>query len=459
MLPLVAVLVLVLSGQPQDVLGRCVLETESPAPLVVTSFGSKSFVSGKPGFFEREYYENIVLYCGGGFTYKIRFVFFLYLMLFTRSLIKTFEIFWYAFRDYNGNTRTTSDTKITLNCNSNDEFYFRDYYVTKISCQKRVNQMFESVTKLPNCENEMSLVLGYDFGYDIGYLKNAALCYDIMGSKLKYFGYTTFPSKNRILETVRSSEIRFPNSYQSCIFCLQTQVGQLNQLGLDINVTYNTNLIRHIDQLEIDKFMTMEKQVASLFVKDAFQYASLAEDGQQLDGYEDMLATVWLRVLRSGNWAHWLAAMRVASDAGGHFDVRMGVSGTLQLPAAAVGPCNASRSLVIGLRDGAALPVPAHIWAHVRALEPAGGAHDEFVLIGHNSPFFRSDNSSAMCSSMCDQVPWLRSSLFASLHEFPAYGLVQCCRVEDVAHKLDNFPGPYVDATAARRSTTTTTTA
>ncbi|KAH8245323.1 hypothetical protein KR032_008955, partial [Drosophila birchii] len=397
MLPLIPVLfgLFVLSELPRDVIGGCEFRTISPAPLVVTSFGSKHFVNAKSSVFKREYKENIELYCGGGFSY----------------------------RESNYGDRTTSHTKMTLECDGN-YIRFNGEYVNFVHCLKRVNQMFESEIKLPKCENDMTLVLGYDFG-DIGFLKNAALCYDILGSKLKYFSYTTFPSKNRIIET--------------------TQVGQLNRLRFDINVTYSNNLIRSISQSDIDSFMMTEKGVASLFVNNAFQFASLAQDDQQLDGYEDMLGTVWLRVLRSGNWAHWLSALRVVSDAGRHFDVRMGVSGTLQLPVAAVGPCNASRSMVIGLSDGTSLPVPAHIWAHVRALEPTGGAGDEFVFIGHNSPFFRSDNSSALCTSMCDQVPWLRSSLFASLHEFPAYGLVQCCRVEEVTQKLDNFPGAYVD--------------
>ncbi|KAH8367019.1 hypothetical protein KR200_006796, partial [Drosophila serrata] len=409
----------VLGALPRDVTGRCVLKTESPSPMVVTSFGSKHLANGKPSVYEREYGEYIEMYCGGGFVYH---------------------------RSYGG-IISTSNTKIRLECRSNDLFYSitNDDHITNIHCMTSTNRMFESAIKLPNCDSDMTLVVGHDFG-DIGSLKNAALCFDILGAKLKYFSYTTFPSKNRIVEKVRAKEffIYFAQVIKFVLFFrLQTQVGQLNNLRLDINVTNFKNLIRSINQSEIDNFISTEKQLASLFVSNAFQYASLAPDDQQLDGYEGFLGTVWLRVLRSGNWAHWLWALRAATDAGGHFDVRMGVSGTLQIPANTLGPCNASSSVIIELRDGTSLPVPAHIWAHVRAVEVSGGAGDEFVLIGHNSPFFRSDNS--LCSSMCKQVPWLRSSLFAGLHEFPAYGLVQCCRVKDVAQKLDNFPGAYMN--------------
>lgn len=45
-----------------------------------------------------------------------------------------------------------------------------------------------------------------------------------------------------------------------------------------------------------------------------------------------------------------------------------------------------------------------------------------------------------MCKSICDEITWLKSSLFAKLQQYPMYGTVQCCRLSDVAHKLDNFP-------------------
>jgi len=59
---------------------------------------------------------------------------------------------------------------------------------------------------------------------------------------------------------------------------------------------------------------------------------------------------------------------------------------------------------------------------------------------------------------MCNQVSWLRNTLFSRLHEFPAFGMVQCCRVEDVAHKLDNFPGPFENENMNVSRTTEATT-
>ncbi|KAH8368420.1 hypothetical protein KR084_011379, partial [Drosophila pseudotakahashii] len=400
---------------PQDVMGTCSMVTEPNAPLVVTRFGSKLILSDSGGTYTREEGETIELFCGSGFSIE------------------------YQSNNYGGRrTRSISDVKLTMDCNSNG--YFLDqktgenFSYLRVKCRNGVSQMFESRTSLQNCESDMTLVLGKEFN-ESGSIKSAAVCFDIAASQLKYIGYTTFPTKNRILA--------------------KTQLGQLNDIGLDINASYQKNLIKTVSQGEIDAYMVKDKQLTQLFAGNTFQTGSLVQDEaikRQLTGYEDMMATIWMRMLRSGNWEIWVAAMGDATASGAHFDVRLGVSGVLDLPMAVGRPCNASRSLKIELADGSSYPIPAHIWAHVHALEKTGGVQDEFVIIGHNSPFFRSDNLGDFCPSMCDQVSWLRNSLFASLHEFPAYGLVQCCRVKDVASKLDNFPGSFATATASENT-------
>ncbi|XP_016946209.1 uncharacterized protein LOC108021902 [Drosophila biarmipes] len=387
---------------PRDAVGTCKLQATFNAPLTLTGFGTKLLLSDSLGTYEREYGESIDLYCGSGFTFE---------------------------RGYE--SVGTSDAKATLRCDSNGLFYHNSGSLIGVQCKKAVMQMFESRTSMQNCGADMTLVVGQRFDGG-GLIKSAALCYDIVASQMKYIGYTTFPAKNRVIT--------------------MSQVGQLNGIGLDVNVTYRKNLIRTVSQGEIDAYMAKEKQLAPLFEAETFQVAGLVQDeyvARHLAGYEDMMSTIWMRSLRAGNWKNWIKAMQGASVAGTHFDVRLGVSGVLEVPMA-VGPCNASRSLQVQLADGSSYPVPAHIWAHVHAVEQTGGVQDEFVVIGHNSPFLRSDNSSHLCASMCDQVSWLRNSLFGSLREFPAYGVVQCCRVEDVASKLDNFPGPFAAVNAGR---------
>nr|XP_016941934.2 uncharacterized protein LOC108018856 [Drosophila suzukii] len=387
---------------PQDVIGTCKMEAGPNAPLVLTQFGSKLLLSDSFGTYEREDGETIDFYCGSGFSYNRN---------------------GYADRLH---------VKVTVHCSYNGYFYDQrsGNDISKVQCLKGSWQMFESKTSMQNCEGDMTLVLGHEFD-EKGSIKSVALCFDILSSRMKYIGYTTFPTKNRVIT--------------------KTQVGQLNDIGLDINVTYQKYLVKTVSQGEIDAYMAKERQLAQLFAGETFQIGSLVQDeavARQLHGYEDMMSTIWMRALRAGNWKHWIQAMRDAMDSN-HFDVRLGVSGYLELPMAIGRPCNASRSLKIEMADGSSIPIPAHIWAHVHALEKTGGVQDEFVIIGHNSPFL---SNSDFCPSMCDQVSWLRSSLFGSLREFPAYGLVQCCRVEDVASKLDNFPGAFAAVNATRNT-------
>ncbi|XP_039498823.1 uncharacterized protein LOC120456209 [Drosophila santomea] len=410
MFPIYAVTVglSVLSLLPQDASGTCYLSTVAPAPFHLISFGSKQLLSDTPQTFELETDQTIDLFCASGFIIDLKTV------------------------NYNvPSTKTLTETKLTMNC-SPYQYITHDgesYRTPLVQCRKEVLSLFESETSLPNC-TDMTLVLGYKFN-DKSSIKNAALCYDIVATQLKYIAYTTIFKEHRIVA--------------------ETQLGQLNDVGLNIQVNYERNLFRNISQPELNAYLAKEKQ---LFSEDTFQVGSLVQDvtvSRQLAGYENLMTTVWLEVLRSGNWKHWTTAMHDAI--GMHFDIRLGVSGVLELPTVAGQSCNASRSLRIALDDGRYVTIPAHIWAHVHAVEETGTGLDEFVIIGHNSPFYRS-GSSDLCPSMCNQVSWLRNSVFASLHEFPALGMVQCCRLEDVAHKLDNFPGSFGPRTTEGTGTT-----
>ncbi|XP_043659405.1 uncharacterized protein LOC122624041 [Drosophila teissieri] len=414
MFPIYAVIVglTILSRLPQDASGTCHLQTVNPAPFHLIDFGSKHLLSDTPQQIERETGQTIDLLCASGFIIDY-------------------------FSDYYNEPKmkTFTGTILTMNCDRNGYFTYDGNRLgnPNVHCCKEVSQLFESETSLPNC-TDMTLVLGSEFDGK-GLIKNAALCYDIVATQLKYIAYTTYFNENRIVA--------------------QTQSGQLNDVGLNIPVKYQESLFGIISQPELNAYLAKEKQ---LFAEDTFRVGSLVQDvvvSRQLAGYENLMTTVWWEELRSGNWKHWTTAMRDAI--GVHFDIRLGVSGVLELPTLAGQSCNSSRSLGIALDDGRYVPIPAHIWAHVRAVEKTGTGPDEFVIIGHNSPFYRS-GSSDLCPSMCNQVSWLRNSVFASLHEFPALGMVQCCRVEDVAHKLDNFPGPFGPRTTEGTGTAATTT-
>ncbi|XP_017056249.1 uncharacterized protein LOC108098068 [Drosophila ficusphila] len=388
----------VLCGIVQDVLGSCELTIDSSSPpLIVNRFGTKTMLSQSSGVITREYRESIELLCGGGVDYIDH-------------------------KNYDRTTKTGNGEILTFHCGRDG--YFKDPVETynlqdlNVVCHEGTYQLFESNSSLPNCEGDMTLVLGHDLK-ELGSKNIAALCYDIVASRLKYIAYTTSSASNLVLGA---------------------EVGQLNDVELDTTVNYRKTTFKPVRQTDIDAYVANVDQLAGLF-----QSASLVQDNvmkPMVTGYEDMMTTTWLRSLRSGNWRHWIAAMRLAARRGLHFDVRLGASGELQLPPfIGRGPMLIP---LVGSVGGDAVRVPAHIWAHVHALEPTGGVQDEFVIIGYNSPFVRNGSQSDLCISMCDQVSWLQQDTpFGSLREFPTLGLVHCCRVEDVAAKLDHFPGPY----------------
>ncbi|KAH8320283.1 hypothetical protein KR074_000794, partial [Drosophila pseudoananassae] len=402
----------VLSGQPQRALAGCSLKATSYPPVVTTEFGSKLLLSESSETYEREDGEEINLFCGSGLDMNFITQ---YNSAGPQIMLKCLSSYF----DINGDTARNLE----------------------VSCKGRVSQMFESKTSLPKCSNYMTLVLAYNF-QDKGTIKNAAMCYDILEAQLKYISYTSFSTRKRIIE--------------------ENQAGQLNNLGLDISVAYRKNLVKNFSQDDIDTYLKKERHLSELFGNGVFEYKNLLQDesaGKSLIGYDDMFNIIWLKNLRTGSWKLWLNALRAATEAGTQFDIRLGVSGTLNLPRTSMNPCmNYTEHLVIEPKapGSSSVRVPAYIWAHVHTLKPMGhaGGQDEFVIIGHNSPF--SVNATEVCSSMCHQVSWLKDTLFARLREYPAYGLVQCCHVKDVAHKLDNFPGAFVTETASPTAASTT---
>jgi len=64
-----------------------------------------------------------------------------------------------------------------------------------------VAALFESRISLPNCKDQWTLILGYDF-QEMGSIKSVAMCYDSTKANLKYLTYTTYPERQRVLEKV-----------------------------------------------------------------------------------------------------------------------------------------------------------------------------------------------------------------------------------------------------------------
>ncbi|XP_062140087.1 uncharacterized protein LOC133848502 [Drosophila sulfurigaster albostrigata] len=382
--------------------GSCSVQFRYPKPQMVVHFGSKHLLRETPDTLTGELYEKYDIYCKHGFQTQ-------------------------SYENIDGQHKE-------LKCESNYYFYmdtpnYSTQQVNWISCSgSQSSRMFESFTKLPDCENEMTLVVGHDFK-ELGSLKNIAICYDLLKAKVKYVAYTAYPSKMKIIE--------------------KTQIGQLNSLGLDVEVSPTNAMFNAISTTDILNALKKDRQLKQLFGDETFEYTNLIQDNAFKGDFDEssmavkMLNIVWLRALRSGNWRHLLNALDVA-NLNGKYDVRIGVSGVVKLPM--LQSCNVTQQMLLELPNGDTVAVPSHIWAHIRHLPQQSEAsinnatNDEFVAIAHNSPFVTNDQRQELCNSMCHEVPWLKDSLFMKLQNYPIYGVVQCCRVADVVDKLDYFP-------------------
>ncbi|XP_034484306.1 uncharacterized protein LOC117789364 isoform X1 [Drosophila innubila] len=371
----------------------CSLNLNIFPPKIVSRFGSKNLLRPFEPVVTRELSRTVDLYCANGFT---------------MSSYHVYQI---------------TDPHLQLICDHNGftkylESHGSEVTVERLECADSQSLgMYESRTALPDCEDFMTLVVGFDFG-ELGSLKNVAICYDIVKQQLKYISYTAYPTN--LIE--------------------KTQEGQLDRLGLDVGVTYSNSMFKQISTLDITNGFSKDKQLKLLFGEETFEYQNLIQDmtfKSDLSTFENMLSIVWLRALRNGNWKHLLNALQKA-NLNGKYDVRVGVSGVVSLPM--LQNCNETRQLTIDLENGDTVSVPAHIWAHIRALQPSLNGTDEFVVVAHNSPFITNNERLGLCSSICEQVDWLKDTLFSKLQHYPVYGIIQCCRLSDVEDKLDNFP-------------------
>ncbi|EDW05775.1 uncharacterized protein LOC6586162 [Drosophila mojavensis] len=333
----------------------------------------------------------------------------------------------------------------------NDGIYLDDHQIIQhrssatVYCSGGFTQtLYESNRRLRGCPaaDAMTLIIGYKLN-GLPDVKQLGICYDLGTSRPRFLSYLAYAPRNLLLER---------------------QTGQeLDRLKLDTYLGSLSKYFRFPTNSEFQQLVSNQKQLGQLYDGKLFEYGSLLQEPQlskELSNYADMLSIVWLRALRTGNWQHWLDALRTANgytegaaaapgvvaSCRGQFDVRLGVSGVATLPIAE--SCNASRSLLLLDSAGNGMPVPAHIWAHVRALQPTGTIADEFVVVAHNSPYYTVAELGSFCADICAEIPWLRESLFGQLHLVPQYGVVNCCRMDQL-HKLVDFSFPTAAAAAA----------
>ncbi|XP_034104149.1 uncharacterized protein LOC117567954 [Drosophila albomicans] len=316
-----------------------------------------------------------------------------------------------------------------LTC-GNDGIYLDEQRIIEVtsgghvSCNADVTRsLYESNVSLIGCDpvDAMTLVIGYKLKR-LTEVKLLALCYDLSASQLRFVNFLAYPAKNVLLTPANTDEV-------------------LGRLQLDNIVSGLDKYFSYITVSQFNELSKQQTQLGELYDAEMFDYSSLLQDQQQqkdLEQYNHLLNIVWLRNLRKGNWKHWLQALRAANDDDDDkFELRIGVSGMATMPLGQ--RCNVSRSLqLLDSNSGNSLQVPAHVWAHVRSLQPTGTVADEFVLVAHNSPYVDVLQLSTFCDDICHEIPWLRKSLFAELHLLPIFGVVHCCRVDQV-DKLTDF--------------------
>ncbi|XP_064547151.1 uncharacterized protein LOC135434482 [Drosophila montana] len=386
-------------------LAVCDLNLQEPKPIVVKRFGSKTAVVKRAlASIQMTTNETLTFHCPTGISIN----------------------------SYTGQALKINAATAELLC-TEDGVYLDERQIIQqrggayISCSAGFSQaLYESNHSLTGCDADaMTLLVGYRL-QALPDAKLLGMCYDLGASRLRFVSFLAYAPPNALLE-------------------MQTD-HELAALQLDSYIGSLSKYFRFPTKAEFQMQVDRQKRLGELYDGKLFEYESLLQDTQQiqeLTGYTDMLSIVWLRALRSGNWLHWLNALRAAGVgddddvAGSRFDVRVGVSGVATLPVAH--SCNASRPLLLEEIGGSTLPVPAHIWAHVRALQPSNTVADEFVLVAHNSPYFNVLELSSFCEDICAEIPWLSKSLFGQLHLVPSYGVVNCCRMDQL-QKLSDFP-------------------
>lgn len=366
----------------------CELSLQSPRPLVVKRFGSKTAIVKRTlTSVQLSLNETITFHCPTGLTISDN----------------------YGYGSSNAKVRVSRPTT-ELRC-TNSGVYLEQQVVVQsarsamIACNAEIGQtLYESNSSLPGCDTDsMTLLVGYQL-QGLADVKLLGMCYDLASARLNFVSFLAYESPNLLVESQAGNE--------------------LDALKLDINIGSVSKYFHFASDAEYSQLIHQQKHLGEHFKPEYFDFANLLQDKQQEqqygNNYKDMLKIVWLHSLRVGNWLGWLEALRTITDRNEDlFDVRIGVSGVVNLPK----QCENGSSAPLQFKgnDDLVLSVPAHIWAHVRSLQPTGSEADEFVLVGQNSPYV---------SNVFD---FSSSPINLSLYLFLSAG--KCPRAELILHR------------------------
>ncbi|XP_053963894.1 uncharacterized protein LOC128866880 [Anastrepha ludens] len=387
----------------------CQLKIMEPSPLFTKKFGSKTIIFKAQEvelFFEDG--ETIQAYCNDGI------------------MIQTEE-----YNSYKNIYNSENDNMAAFSCDGTSILAHDNYYDNlQVSCYPSFLSFFESKKKLPKCGTFISYAIGVKFP-TVGDVIKAGVCYDLDKLTLKFATYIAGHQKVSILNESNSG----------------------SKLSIDLNQKVNgfNNYFNFVNQHLLDD---LQKRGELNFNSHEFQFVSLLQDeplNTELYGYAYIFNTMWWRQLREENWRYFLNALHERTRYS-KFLVYVGTYGNITIPAPQ-GSCSSVKSEVVSVRtEDVVVQAPAYIWAYLKSLIP--GETENFVVIGHNSPYAKNPGHSEFCKiDMCDDIVWLKGSKFGNLRRLPTLGYTFCCRPEEVAKIIDNFPFEDGQMEATTKST------
>ncbi|XP_017476367.1 PREDICTED: uncharacterized protein LOC108366460 [Rhagoletis zephyria] len=370
----------------------CTLNIGGPSPLFTKDFGSKTIVFKAHGnilVFENG--ETIQAYCANGIIVE---------------------------RDYYGNLSPKERTATFLCEGTSIRVSGSVQSNLKVFCSPEPTlSLYESSRELQKCASFMSYALGVKLPA-VGDITKAAVCYDLERLTLKFVTYIADHKKVLITNKLKT-------------------VSEL-PVNLAEKVNGLKNYFNFIDQKSLEISQELEKFP---FNSNEFHFSSLLQSeplNDELKDYAYLFNTMWWRQLRQENWRYFLDALRERTLSA-KYQVFMGTYGNITIPSTQPN-CSSTKSEVVSVHnEDMVVQAPGYIWAYLKSLIP--GESEEFVVIGHNSPYARNPSHTEFCTvDICDNIAWLRESNFGNLRRLPSLGYTFCCRPEDVAKVIDYFP-------------------
>uniref|UniRef100_W8BSC7 Uncharacterized protein n=1 Tax=Ceratitis capitata TaxID=7213 RepID=W8BSC7_CERCA len=334
----------------------------------------------------------------------------------------------------NSVAQTATDGSKQFKCYKGYRLYYRNmnsriYKDTNvnavyINCQSPwTPSLYESGTKLPKCNEYMNYAIGIAVP-NVQDIISATMCYDLDALALKYVNYVAYRPKYDEVIQLNSSAL----SKNQLIGDFKTKLGNLNTYFSFMSPTEFNQQFSHL------------KRTIPLLETYDYDYVSLLQGTplqEELAEFTHIFNTMWWRNLRIGNWRFYMDALATRSK---HISYRvyMGTTGLMRIPDTSSNNITAeSDHLSVEVGSLVVLP-PVYVWSYLKSLND--NVNEEFVVIAYNSPYYYLKSSAIFCHDICDKIDWLRMSKFGHTRLMPTFGIIFCCRPEEVAHTFVKFP-------------------